>query len=293
MRSAILSPTLLAFTSAFLFAVSVQFQNLGLRYADSRTGTLIQILAATALYWLLTPWFLLSTYWFTSAVLVFAAIGLFRPFLSANLALAGVRHLGPTLATTLASTAPLFAALFAVILLGESLSPPVLTGTVVIVLAITLLTRRPGQSNTAWPLWALLLPLGAAAFRALGHAFTKYGLETVAEPLFAGLVGYTVSLLIAGTTSIASARRRVLRIHWHPGLLWFYIGGTINGIAIWSLNTALGMGSVVTVVPIVSLSPIFSFFLGLLVFRRETFTARIVISILLVVPGVILVSMAA
>ena len=99
----------------------MQFQNLGLRYADSRTGTLIQILAASMLYWLMAPWFLHKAYWLTSAVVVFAAIGLFRPFLSANLALAGVRHLGPTLTTTLASTAPLFAALFAVTLLGLSL----------------------------------------------------------------------------------------------------------------------------------------------------------------------------
>ena len=156
----------------------MQFQNLGLRYADSRTGTLIQILAASMLYWLMAPWFLHKAYWLTSAVVVFAAIGLFRPFLSANLALAGVRHLGPTLTTTLASTAPLFAALFAVTLLGESFTPPVLVGTLVIVFAIALLTR-PGKTKTVWPLWALLLPLGAAAFRALGHAFTKYGLDAV------------------------------------------------------------------------------------------------------------------
>ena len=267
----------------------MQFQNLGLRYADSRTGTLIQILAASMLYWLMAPWFLHKAYWLTSAVVVFAVIGLFRPFLSANLALAGVRHLGPTLTTTLASTAPLFAALFAVTLLGESFTPPGLAGTIVIVFAIALLTR-PGKTKAVWPLWALLLPLGAAAFRALGHAFTKYGLDEVPEPLFAGLVGYTVSLVIALTTTASRARRRARMIRWHPGLLWFFGGGIINGFSIWSLNTALGMGSVVSVVPIVSLSPIFSFFLGLLVFRRETFTVRIMVSILLVVPGVILVS---
>jgi uncharacterized membrane protein len=159
----------------------------------------------------------------------------------------------------------------------------------VIVFAIALLTR-PGTTKATWPLWALLLPLGAAAFRALGHAFTKYGLDEVPEPLFAGLVGYTVSLVIALTTTASRARRQASMIRWRPGLLWFFAGGIINGFSIWSLNTALGMGSVVSVVPIVSLSPIFSFFLGLLVFRRETFTVRIMVSILLVVPGVILVS---
>ncbi|GIS91195.1 MAG: hypothetical protein CM1200mP20_12360 [Pseudomonadota bacterium] len=61
-------------------------------------------------------------------VILFMLIGLFRPFLSANFALAGIRHLGPTLSSTLASTAPLFGVLFAVLILGESMTPTLLLG---------------------------------------------------------------------------------------------------------------------------------------------------------------------
>ena len=48
--------------------------------------------------------------------------GLIRPAISANLSLAGMRYLGPTLATTLASTSPLFGAAFGILWLGEVLN---------------------------------------------------------------------------------------------------------------------------------------------------------------------------
>ncbi|GIS91197.1 MAG: hypothetical protein CM1200mP20_12380 [Pseudomonadota bacterium] len=64
----------------------------------------------------------------------------------------------------------------------------------------------------------------------------------------------------------------------------------INGVSIWSLNTALQIGTVVGVVPIVAISPLLSFLLGYFVFRRETFTVRIIVTMLLVVPGVVLIA---
>ena len=88
-----MSPVVLALCSAFLFAVAVQLHNLGLRHIDSRRGTLISISSSAALYWVLSPWFLESWYWFTTGAALFAAIGLFRPFRSANFAMAkSVQH---------------------------------------------------------------------------------------------------------------------------------------------------------------------------------------------------------
>jgi len=46
----------------------------------------------------------------------------------------------------------------------------------------------------------------------------------------------------------------------------------------------------VGVVPIVAISPLLSFLLGYFVFRRETFTVRIIVTMLLVVPGVVLIA---
>ena len=60
-------------------------------------------------------------------------------------------------------------------------------------------------------------------------------------------------------------------------------------MSIYTLNTALEQGSVVTVMPVASAGPVFTLLLGLFVFRRETITWRTVASIVLVVCGVLLV----
>jgi drug/metabolite transporter (DMT)-like permease len=283
------TPVVLAFASAFLFAVGVQLQNLGLKYGRSQTGALISMLGSTVLFWLFSPWFLQLWYWSTSAVVIFALVGLFRPFLTSNLAIAGIRHLGPTLTSILASTAPVFAAFFAIVILGETLTIPIALGTLTIVLAIGLLARK-SEAKSTWPVWALALPIGAAVLRALGHALTKLGLDIIPDPLFAGLVSYSVSLVIALGSALGQRKRTPARLRWTPGLLWFFCGGIVNGISIWSLNTALNMGEVVKIIPIVALSPVFTLLLGLFVFRRETLTLRIVLALLLIVPGVILVA---
>ena len=283
------TPVVLAFASAFLFAVGVQLQNLGLKYGRSQTGALISMLGSTVLFWLFSPWFLQLWYWGTSAVVIFALVGVFRPFLTSNLAISGIRHLGPTLTSILASTAPVFAAFFAIVILGETLTIPIALGTLTIVLAIGLLARK-SEAKSTWPVWALALPIGAAVLRALGHALTKLGLDIIPDPLFAGLVSYTVSLVIALGSALGQQKRAPARLRWTPGLLWFFCGGIVNGVSIWSLNTALNLGEVVKIIPIVALSPVFTLLLGLFVFRRETLTLRIVLALLLIVPGVILVA---
>ncbi|MCH2480938.1 MAG: DMT family transporter [Gammaproteobacteria bacterium] len=283
------SPVALALCSAFLFAVAVQLHNLGLRHIDSRRGTLISICSSAALYWMLSPWFLETWYWFTTGAALFATIGLFRPFLSANFAMAGIRFLGPTLSTTLASIAPLFSALFAIALLEESMTASLMGGTFAIVTGVVILTYR-GNTTSMWPLWALSLPLGAAILRALAHAVTKLGLDVVPEPLFAGLVGYSVSLLVGLIVASVQHARIIPSVRWSPGMAWFLIGGIINGISLWSLNTALQIGQVITVVPVVSVSPVISFLLGYFIFRKERFTSRIVIAIVLIVPAIVIIA---
>ena len=79
-----------------------------MRYTDPQTATLFQIGVSTTLYWLASPFYLEASYWSSPVLPLLAAIGLFRPLLSANLGMAGTRILGPTISSTLASTAPLF-----------------------------------------------------------------------------------------------------------------------------------------------------------------------------------------
>ena len=69
----------LALTSAFLFALSIQVQSLGLKFVDFRSGALVNIGTTALIYWIVSPLFIKSSYWFAEATFLFALVGLFRP----------------------------------------------------------------------------------------------------------------------------------------------------------------------------------------------------------------------
>ncbi len=281
-----LSTALLAILSAFLFALSMQIQNIGLQSSDARTATLVSIVSTTAVYWLAAPLFVQSSYWLTTGTLLFAMIGIFRPALSAALAMNGIKILGPSLTSGLAATNPLFAAAFAIILLGEDITLPIAIGTCAVVAGVAAASLKRGGVKRGWPLWAIFLPLAAAFFRALGHPFAMIGMETVPSPLYVGLISYTVSSVVAITAYKAEGRKIPVLT---KGYRWFAVAGVINALSIYSLNTALQGGQLLTVAPIVACSPIFTIALGYFVFKRETITWQTLLTVALVIPGVIMI----
>ena len=171
---------------------------------DSRSGAAITISTSAMLYLLVSPFFLNLEYLLEPAILIFVLVGLFRPAVSANLALAGLKFLGLTLSSTLTSTAPLFAVGLGIIFLDEVLNFSIAIGTLVIVVAIMMLAKKDGKISSNWPLWALALPIGAAA-RALAHVLTKVGMEEIPDAYLAGLIGFVVSAIV--TLIIHKSRR--------------------------------------------------------------------------------------
>ena len=284
-------PVLLSLLSAFLFALGAQFQSLGLVHMDSRSGAAITISTSAMLYLLVSPFFLNLEYLLEPAILIFVLVGLFRPAVSANLALAGLKFLGPTLSSTLTSTAPLFAVGLGIIFLGEVLNISITIGTLVIVLAIMMLAKKDGKISSGWPLWALALPIGAAAIRALAHVLTKVGMEEIPDAYLAGLIGFVVSAIV--TLIIHKSRRVSSTIALkNPGTKWFMSASACFSLAVLSLNTALYNGQVIQVIPIVAASPIFTLLLSIGIFRQEVITKQIVLAVFMVVPAVMLIATA-
>ena len=284
-------PVLLSLLSAFLFALGAQFQSLGLVHMDSRSGAAITISTSAMLYLLVSPFFLNLEYLIEPAILIFVLVGLFRPAVSANLALAGLKFLGPTLSSTLTSTAPLFAVGLGIFFLDEVLNFSIAIGTLVIVLAIMMLAKKDGKISSGWPLWALALPIGAAAIRALAHVLTKVGMEEIPDAYLAGLIGFVVSAIV--TLIIHKSRRVSSTISFkNPGTKWFIGASACFSLAVLSLNTALYNGQVIQVIPIVAASPIFTLLLSIGIFRQEVITKRIVLAVFMVVPAVMLIATA-
>lgn len=289
MPSQSLVPVAFGLLAALCFAMGALLAKMGLRHTGSMTGTLISIGASATCYWLAAPFALSWADWKLAAVAIFAATGCFRPILSANLANAGNQRLGPTIMSTVASISPLFAVLGGVAVLGEHLTLGVAVGTVAIVTGVAVLSWH-GGGRGRWLRWALLFPLGAAVLRATAHVLAKSALELVQSPLLGGLVGYTVSFTIGVTLFTL----RPPETGWHvprPALRWFSCAGFCNGMGILSLYAALDHGPVVLVAPITAAAPLFTLVLSWLFFHVEVINRRTLAGVLLIVPGVLLVSL--
>ncbi|MCB1740744.1 MAG: DMT family transporter [Gammaproteobacteria bacterium] len=286
---------LLALLAALQFGFGTQLTRLGLQAVDSRSGTLITIGASTAIYWLAAPWLLEPHYWTSSVVWLYVLIGLIRPALSSNLAMAGTARLGPTISSTLASVAPFFGLLFGVLLLGEQVGLPLLFGTVAIVGGVIALARRnsrrqPLVGEIDWPLWALCLPVLAALIRTIAQLVTKIGLEILPSPYFVGLVCYSTSFVVAlGMASVNRSAnvRRALRT---PSSLWFVLTGVFYGGAVFTLNAALQFGPLSVVAPVVAAEPLFVLLFGSTILRESNLNRRVVTAVLLIVLGVMVIS---
>ena len=275
-----------ALASAFLFALSNHFSNMGLAGSDARTGTIVSIAASAIAYWIFAPFYIKDWYWLTYAALMFGLVGIFRPALSSALAMSSIEKMGPTLTSALTASAPLFGAFWAIAVLGEKMTWPLAVGTLAVIAGAIVAAWNPKGLKRSWPLWALVLPLGAAFIRATGHAVTKIGLGEIPSPSYAVFMGNTVSL---GTSAIA------LRLEGRPvsgnfaSWRWFIAAGIANALSIQFLNNALFIGTLLSTMPIVSASPVFTMLLGFFYFGRETITWRTMATIALIVPGVILV----
>lgn len=294
-----LLPSLLALAAAVQFAVGSLLVKAGLAHTERGRGATISIAASTVAHWLAAPWLMHAADWASPAILVFAAIGLVRPVISTNLAYEGTHRLGPTISSTVASVSPLFAVTGGVLLLGEALTWPVIVGSLGVVGGIMALTAR-GGARRDWPLWALLLPIGAAMIRSTAHVGGRYGLGILASPYMAGLVAYSVSLLVALAATGVGARLRpraplgagtaVTRVTLR-GARFFILAGLANAGAILALNSALLHGPVVRVSPVAASAPIFTLLFSALIYRAEAITWRTVAAVSLVVPGVMLIAL--
>ncbi|MEZ5816230.1 MAG: DMT family transporter [Hyphomicrobiaceae bacterium] len=278
---------LYALCSAFLFALSNHFTNIGLEGTDARSGTIVAIAASAAVYWFLAPFFVESWYWLTWACLLFVGVGVIRPSLSSVLATSSIKVMGPTLTSALTAATPLFGAFLAISFLGERLTLPVAAGTFAVMLGAVIGAWSPQGVKRSWPLWALALPLGASSIRAIGHVVTKLGLVEVPSASFAVMVSNTVSLIIA---LIAFRLQRRPFVGTRESHLWFVASGIANALSLQFLNSALQVGDLVSVIPIVSATPVFTMLMGYFWFGREIITARTIVTIALIVPGVILVA---
>ena len=278
---------LMALLASFSFGVFGICSRRGMAHVDAQTGALISIGTVSLVFTLAAPWWMRAEYWFTPGFWVFFANGFLHPTLSMYCAYEATRRIGATVAGTLSATTPLWATAIAVVWLGEDLTLVNAIGTLLTVAGVMVLSWSRGPARKLM-LTALLFATGAAVVRAVNHNLGSYGLSLMPVPLMAGWVSFTLGFFL----STGAYRRVKGRLPLHlprQGVLWCGAAGLCGASAIFSMYTALGLGAVVLVTPVVSAAPVFTLVVALL-FREERFSLRVAAGVLVTVAGVVLVA---
>ena len=279
---------LFALLAGVLFGFNVHIQHRALDTTDSLTGAAISLGVSAAMLWISSPLWL-DWRWFSSGSFgLFALCGLLFPAFAQLLQIRSIQRVGSSLSAAIGAFAPLFAVVPAVLFLNETVNLQAAVGIALLIIGLCISAIRTGRIQRTWPVWALLLPLGAAAVRGGTQPLVKVGLDEIPSASFATLVMTTVStMVLAGC--LLGTKRSVRSMKGQPGLMWFAVSGMVNCTGILALAFAIKVGGVTLTAPLASTAPLWALLFGALIFRREALGHRHVLVAVMVVIGAVLI----
>ena len=277
----------LALGSAVFTAGATILIRLGFRGADAFTSYWINLVVGTVGLWLAVLVVAPSGPITLHGILYFVLAGLVGTTAGRLLRFVSIERVGAAVTAALTNLHPFISAGLAIVLLGESVTVPILAGTAVIVAGTVLLSAggrilgfRPSQ---------LVFPfLSAACFGAVA-ILRKLGLGG-AGPLLGFAVNVTTALV--AFTAFLAASGRLRRLRCEPRSLGYLIGaGVLENVGVLLGIFALRVGTVSVVAPLTGTMPLFVLALSWLFLRDiERITARLVAGTLLIVLGVYLIT---
>jgi drug/metabolite transporter (DMT)-like permease len=283
-------PQFIALAAALSYAISGIAAKRGLRYSTPITVTLVSVIVHAAGLWtaLLLAGGIPQVSWWV--LFLFALTGTLQPIIRL-FTYAGIHYVGASRGTTLRSSHPLFSTTLAIVFLGEQVSLPIVVGTVLIVAGITLISWQPEAQRASFRWWHLGYPLGAAFLAGISHPLRRYALGLANQPLyFAAIIGivslpWLASYIVLPTKSEQPVWNR-------QSMGWFLMAAVFETLGILLVITALSLGQVVIVSPIVATSPLW-ILVGTWLFLRgiESLTLRTVLGAIFVVLGTIAISL--
>jgi len=224
-----------------------------------------------------------------SAVAAFAVSGLLGSLLARFCYFHGIARLGASRAEPLKALFPVFATVIAVLVLGESVTPTLALGVLLLVaggLGVVLDSRRTPATASGRRLWVdVAFPLAAALFLGIDPVFTKLGLAAGTPPL----VGLTVRVGAAalGFCGYLAWVSRASGRAWRPRVNRWLVGASVaNTGYLVAYYAALDRAPVAVVTSLLGVSTLFVV-AGAAVFlqRDERVTWRLAAAALLVVVG--------
>lgn len=282
-----LPPQVLALGSALCAAMATFLIQRGLERSNFYAGAWINVVVGALAAWIATlilvPWQAYTwravPYFVFSGVVGTAGGRLFRVL--------AIQKVGAPVAAAVNNLAPLVATGLAIVLLGEHVTPPILGGTLVIVVG-TILLSLSGRYVGFRPRH-LVYPFIAASCFGTVAIVRKLGLST-AGPLFDAAINVTAALLASTTFVAASGNLGSLRCD-RRSLLWFVAGGIAENTGVFLVLLALGFGDVSVVIPLAGTAPLFVLLIAYLFpSQSNRLNWRVIAGATLIVLGVVLLS---
>jgi uncharacterized membrane protein len=277
----------MALSSALCSAVATSLIQRGLLRSNFYAGAWINVVVGAIAAWaatlLLIPWgeytWRAVPYFVFSGVVGTAGGRLFRVL--------AIQKVGAPVAAAINNLAPLVASGMAIVLLGERVTPPIVSGTLVIVLG-TILLSLSGR-YVGFRVRDLAYPFIAASCFGTVAVVRKLGLSS-AGPLFDAAINVTAALVASTTFVLASGNVGSLRCD-RRSLLYFVGGGIAENSGVFLVLLALGGGNVSVVIPLAGTAPLFVLlFAYLFPSQAARLSWRLVAGAVLIVLGVALLS---
>jgi DME family drug/metabolite transporter len=281
-------PQVIALCASLSYACVLVTSRRGMQYSTPKTVTLVSLIVHTVSLWtavLLTGGIPRVD---AAAVYVFIVAGMLQPIIRLC-TYTGVHRVGAARSAPIRSTHPMFGVCVAITVLGETATLGTLAGVVSVVCGIVLITWKRASEVRSFQWWEFLFPLTAALLAGIVHPMRRYALSISHEPLFfAALVG--IVSLLCFLAYMPFSREPLV---WdRRAMLPFLAAGAAETCGILLVITALGIGSVITVSPLVGISPLWTM-LGAVIFLRDLEQVRLqtIVGAICVIAGTAAISL--
>ncbi len=287
----------LSLLSGFGFGSAAIFARVGMQGMSPLSSTLLSVIVSFC------PTVVLALIFAFSDIKALPAVALFWFLLLGVINFLGGRtssyqaigRIGASRTAAIQSTAAVFAAIFAITIIGERPHSVVLLGTLIVVAGLTTalgnsLRNGDGDNRGVWI--GLGLALVAAASYGGTNVIAKELTEEYGSPLMISAAGLLFGIILlsplAGTGMVREVKES-------KGNLKFAASAGLSGLAaatgVIALYFALQRNDVTVVSPIVSTNPIFTLVLAqIFISRMENVTKWLFLGVGITVVGVIVVS---
>lgn len=187
----------------------------------------------------------------------------------------GINYLGPGKSLSITATSPLYAAGLAWIVLGETITPLVIAGTIVIIVGIVVLSKdiRTETENESYSLVVAFYPLLGAGFAAVAVTLRKLGLSAGIVPIEAATVNMVVGFLVVVPIAATFQRGEFVDMD-RSALRNFVIASTLMAVAFVFYFLGLRRTNASIFFPLVQTQPLFAVTLSAIFLERLEFISR-------------------